>query len=211
MRNRYFLLFDILGLLAVPFVVLAVRFEGFDWSSDFLRTVIVFAAVSLPVRIWVAWANGLYSCLWRHASIVELERILLAGAIAAVLNFVIGAWILPYAGAVPFRMPYIALVLDSLLSLIVLALPRLMVRYVSARRYRDLGGTRTLVVGAGSAGQLIAREASASSRAQYTVVGFVDDDKRKQGLLLHGIRVEGRIDDLPRLIRDLAAREVVIA
>jgi FlaA1/EpsC-like NDP-sugar epimerase len=211
MRNRYFLLFDILGLLAVPFVVLAVRFEGFDWSPGFLRTVIAFTAVSLPVRIWVAWANGLYSCLWRHASIVELERILLAGAIATVLNFVIGAWILPYAGVVPFRMPYIALVLDGLLSLIVLALPRLMVRYVSARRYRDLGGTRTLVVGAGSAGQLIAREASASARALYTVVGFVDDDKRKQGLLLHGIRVEGRIDDLPRLIRDLAAREVVIA
>ncbi len=211
MRNRYFLLFDTLGLLAVPFVVLAVRFEGFDWPPGYAETGLIFALVSLPARVWIAWRAGLYRCLWQHASIVELERILLAAGSAAVVSFLLGAIVLPFAGIVPLRMPFVALVLDGLLTVLILAAPRLAVRYVSARRYRGVEGVRTIVVGAGSAGQLVAREGSASSRAQYTVVGFVDDDPRKLGLYLNGVRVEGRIDDLPTLIRDLAARAVVIA
>jgi FlaA1/EpsC-like NDP-sugar epimerase len=58
---------------------------------------------------------------------------------------------------------------------------------------------------------LIAREAVASDRANFQVVAFADDDPSKLGQLLHGIKVEGRIDDLPRMIRDLGAKEVIIA
>ncbi len=211
MRNRQFLLLDSLGLFTVPFVVLVIRFEGFAWPPGFLSIALLFALISLPLRLYIAWMTGLYSCLWRYASIVELERILRATLISSVATFTLGALVLPWLGIIPVRMPYVALVLDGLLSMMILAAPRLAVRYLSARRFRDATGVRTIVVGAGSAGQLVAREASASGRAQYTVVGFADDDRRKQGLLLNGIRVEGRIDDLPRLIRDLAAREVVIA
>ena len=211
MRNRQFLLLDSLGLFTVPFVVLVIRFEGFAWPPGFLSIALLFALISLPLRLYIAWMTGLYSCLWRYASIVELERILRATLISSVATFTLGALVLPWLGVIPVRMPYVALVLDGLLSMMILAAPRLAVRYLSARRFRDATGVRTIVVGAGSAGQLVAREASASGRAQYIVVGFADDDRRKQGLLLNGIRVEGRIDDLPRLIRDLAAREVVIA
>ena len=211
MRNRQFLLLDSLGLFTVPFVVLVIRFEGFAWPPGFLSIALLFALISLPLRLYIAWVTGLYSCLWRYASIVELERILRATLISSVATFTLGALVLPWLGIIPVRMPYVALVLDGLLSMMILAAPRLAVRYLSARRFRDATGVRTIVVGAGSAGQLVAREASASGRAQYIVVGFADDDRRKQGLLLNGIRVEGRIDDLPRLIRDLAAREVVIA
>ena len=211
MRNRQFLLLDSLGLFTVPFVVLVIRFEGFAWPPGFLSIALTFALISLPLRLYIAWMTGLYSCLWRYASIVELERILRATLISSVATFTLGALVLPWLGIIPVRMPYVALVLDGLLSMMILAAPRLAVRYLSARRFRDATGVRTIVVGAGSAGQLVAREASASGRAQYIVVGFADDDRRKQGLLLNGIRVEGRIDDLPRLIRDLAAREVVIA
>lgn len=211
MRNRHFLALDALGLLAVPFVVLALRFEGVAWPEGYLETVAIFAALTLPVRILVAWRSRLYRCLWQHASVVELERILTAGLAAAALNFVIGIGMREWFSLTPHRMPYSALTLDALLSIAVLATPRLAVRFLHARRKRLGEPIRTIVVGAGSAGQMIARESVLSDRANFRVTAFVDDDPRKLGQYLNGIRVEGRIDDLPRLIRDLGVTEVIIA
>jgi FlaA1/EpsC-like NDP-sugar epimerase len=211
MRNRHFLLLDILGLLLVPIVVLAIRFEGLSWPAGYLEVGLVFALVTIPLRIWIAWRMGLYRCLWRHASIVELERILAAALIIGVTTFVLGALVLPGTGLLERRMPYVALALDAVLTLLVLSSSRLGVRYLYARARRTVEGVRTIVVGAGSAGQAIAREGASSPRAGFTIVGFVDDDARKQGLMLSGIRVEGRIDEIPRLARELAAAEVIIA
>jgi FlaA1/EpsC-like NDP-sugar epimerase len=211
MRNRHFFLLDILGLLAVPFIVLALRFEGLAWPGGYFDVALVYAGFTLPFRLFFAWRAGLYRCIWQHASIVEAERILVAGALSAVTNFIIGTWLLQSMDLATRRMPYSALVLDAMLALGVLAGPRLAARFLTVRRRRAFVGTRTIVVGAGSAGQLIAREALASDRANFSVVAFVDDDRSKLGMLLNGVRVEGRVDDLPRLIRDFGAREIIIA
>jgi FlaA1/EpsC-like NDP-sugar epimerase len=211
MRNRHFFLLDIVGLAIVPFIVLALRFEGIAWPPGYMDVALAYGAVTLPFRLFFAWRSGLYRCIWQHASIVEAERILVAGISSAVVNFFIGTWLLQTMDLATRRMPYSALVLDAMLSLGVLAGPRLAARFLTVRRRRTSVGTRTIVVGAGNAGQLIARESLASERANFTVVAFVDDDRRKLGMLLNGVRVEGRIDDLPRLIRDFGAQEVIIA
>jgi FlaA1/EpsC-like NDP-sugar epimerase len=211
MRNRHYFGLDIIGLLLVPFVVLSLRFEGFAWPDGYLDTVTTYALITLPIRLIVAWRTGLYSCIWKHASVVELERILTAGLAAAAINFFVGIGMREWLDITPHRMPYSALALDAMLSIAVLATPRLASRFMHARRKRDSEGVRTIVVGAGSAGQMIAREAVSSDRANFQVVAFVDDDRRKHGQHLNGIRVEGRIDELPRLIRDLGAKEVIIA
>lgn len=211
MRNRLFFLLDVLGLSLVPFVVLALRFEGLTWPPGVWALVSVYTLTTLPLRLWFAWRAGLYRCIWQHASIVEAERILVAGAYSAAVNFFVGAFLLRAADMTSRRMPYSALVLDAMLSFGVMAGPRLAARFVTVRRRRMYQGTRTIVVGAGSAGQLIAREALASDRAQFSIVAFVDDDVSKLGMLLGGVRVEGRIDDLPRIIRDFGTQEVIIA
>lgn len=211
LRNRHFLLLDAVGLAIVPYAVLFLRFEGTAWPAGYVETATWFAFLSLPIRLAIAWYTGLYRYLWRHASVVELERILFAGLSAAFVNFFIGVGIAELLGVAPHRMPYSALALDAMFSLAVLAAPRLGARFVQARRRRIVDGTRTIVVGAGTAGQLIAREALTNEKATFQIVAFVDDDPRKLGQLLNGIRVEGRIDDLPRLIRQTAAQEVLIA
>jgi FlaA1/EpsC-like NDP-sugar epimerase len=211
MRNRHFLALDFLGLAAVPFIVLTLRFEGLDWPAGYGQTVLLYTLLTLPVRLFVNWRGGLYSCIWRHASVMELERILTAGLAAAFFNFVIGIGMREWLELTPHRMPYSALTLDAMLSITVLASSRLAARFMEARKHRARQGIRTIVVGAGAAGQLIARESQVSDRANFQVIAFVDDDPSKRGQLLNGIKVEGRIDDLPRLIRDLGAQEVIIA
>ena len=211
MRNRHFLLIDVLGLLAVPYLVGILIFEGTTWPAGYGQTVLVYALLTLPVRFFIAWYAGLYRCIWKHASIVEMERILVAGVAIATANFVIGGVLFEVLAIAPHRMPYSALALDAMMSLGVLAFSRLGIRFLHVRRMRQREGIRTIIVGAGAAGQIISRETILSERANLRAIAFVDDDPRKLGQHLNGIRVEGRIDDLPRLIRDLAAKEVVIA
>lgn len=69
------------------------------------------------------------------------------------------------------------------------------------RRARHNGGVRrTLIVGAGNAGDLLLRDLLRSPGHAHSVVGFVDDDPAKIGTLIGGRLVLGRIAELPRLI-----------
>jgi len=65
--------------------------------------------------------------------------------------------------------------------------------------------------GAGDAGEMLVREIDRSLTLNYEVVGFVDDDPRKQGRRIHGIKVLGGIDQLPDLCRTRRAEELLIA
>jgi FlaA1/EpsC-like NDP-sugar epimerase len=69
---------------------------------------------------------------------------------------------------------------------------------------------RLLIIGAGNFGEGLARELLRRSSGGRPV-GFVDDDPRKQGLLIHGLPVLGAVADVGRIARDQAVDEVVIA
>ena len=209
MRNRYFLFLDALLLSVVPLVALLLRLEGTAGLDGYLSTLLAFTVLTLPLRLLIAWRAGLYRCIWRFASITELERILAAGAIIAVVTSIVGVG-LPLAGA-PLRMPLSAIVIDAMLTLAVLAAPRFGARMMHLRRPRTGEAVRTLVVGAGSAGQMVAREAAHGESVHFEVIGFVDDDVRKIGQMVNGVRVVGKVDELPRFVRELGIQEVIIA
>jgi FlaA1/EpsC-like NDP-sugar epimerase len=83
--------------------------------------------------------------------------------------------------------------------------------YLDQRRSRRRGKVATLIVGAGSAGDLLLRDLLRSDEHPYRVVGFVDDDPRKIGTLLGGRPVLGAIERLPEFIRRHAITHVLIA
>ena len=113
-----------------------------------------------------------------------------------------------------FRMPRVVAILDWLLLL--------GARRGDAARWRApdraarprrlvAHGREVLVVGAGDAAQLVIREMSRARHLNYTPIGLVDDDPRKQGLRIHGVKVVGTLADLPHILRDNRPDEVIIA
>jgi FlaA1/EpsC-like NDP-sugar epimerase len=72
-------------------------------------------------------------------------------------------------------------------------------------------GKEVFVVGAGDAAQLIVKEMQRNPSLGYTPIGLLDDNPRKRNLRIHGVRVLGTSDDLPRLLRDRRPDEVLIA
>ena len=211
MRNRHFFWLDVVLLTGLPVISLALRFESLAWSSDIRQVAKVYIALVLPMRVGIAYASGLYRCIWRHASIAELERILYAAAIAGFGSFLLGTIGIPATGLAESRMPYSALVLDALLTLCVLAGPRLVARFRGARARRSMNDRRAIVVGAGAAGQLILRETRLNPSLHVHIVAFVDDDPYKQKQLLGNVPVVGTLSDLPSVVGQLGADEVIIA
>jgi FlaA1/EpsC-like NDP-sugar epimerase len=70
---------------------------------------------------------------------------------------------------------------------------------------------RILIVGAGSAGEKILREIIENDHLRYSVVGFIDDDRRKHGRSMHGVPVLGSLHEIARIVENNDVKEILIA
>jgi FlaA1/EpsC-like NDP-sugar epimerase len=117
-----------------------------------------------------------------------------------------------------WRIPISVIVIDAVLGFGFLFGMRVLRRALYERQERErrqVNGNNVdrkpvLLVGAGVAGVLAAREILNRGDMQLVVKGFVDDDARKQGAMIHDFRVLGTTDDLPRLVKELNIGQVVI-
>ena len=212
-RNRYLFLLDATLLVASVLIAYALRFEGFSWGPQHDETAKYYLLIAVPLKLSIFLWLGLYRRLWRHAGVLELEEILQASLLSAACCTVIGAFLLPGSGLTELRVPYSVLLLDALLTTGILALPRLMFRMLSRRRRpgSQVASTRVLIVGAGAAGGMIARELIGHPDLGLLPVGFVDDDQAKHRHRLHNLPVLGSLADIPRLAKTHRVGEVVIA
>jgi FlaA1/EpsC-like NDP-sugar epimerase len=173
---------------------------------------VTYLLLSVPLKIALLLVFGLYRRLWRFASVSELESILLAMGVSAALCFGLGGWLLPSAGVLPLRIPLSVLALDALLSIAVVALPRLALRstvwHVDRRSHP---ARRVLIAGAGNAGGMLIKQMETHSRLALEPVGFVDDDPAKRKHRLHGVPVLGSLKETTSLCRKLRVSEVLIA
>ena len=213
LRNRYLFLVDALALSGALFLAYAFRFESLTWHPDHTVTFGVFLAVSLPIKLGLFYLFGLYRRLWRYAGVAELERILLATALAAVASVLLGAALLPFSGLTPVRVPLSVLAMDAVFTAGVVALPRMLLRVL--RHWmppEDATGTRRiLVAGAGAAGESLVRELRANPQLGLRPVAFIDDDRAKHRKEMCGLPVLGGTTELAALQREHAFDELIIA
>jgi FlaA1/EpsC-like NDP-sugar epimerase len=152
---------------------------------------------------------GLYQKMWRFVDGKDFGAIVKAVVLA---SLALVAALFVFAATDP---PRGVVVLDFLLTLALVAGPRFLVRALRERRLRSgparRGARDVLVVGAGLGGQSVVREMHMNPELATEPVGFVDDDPRKQGMRVAGLKVLGDIDDLPRVLDAVEPDEVIIA
>ncbi len=212
--NRYLLLIDLVLLTASSLALYALRFETLHLPAAELRNVWMFIAFAVPARLAIYFAFGVYRTLWRYASVAELELVVLAGVAGSIVAFVLGAGVLPWAGLVSSRVPLSILFNNGILSVVLLAAPRLLIRmggWHSIRDRMDMARRSVLIAGAGAAGQMILKEMLGNPQLGLRPVGFVDDDPLKRGLRIGNLPILGTLADAPRHIKELKVAEVVIA
>jgi FlaA1/EpsC-like NDP-sugar epimerase len=189
------------------------RFEGWQWSLADRHTASVYAPLSLVAKLAVFLLFGMYTRLWRHASIPDLAKVIQAVGASAVACAALGIVALPASGLTTVRVPMSVVIIDAFLSAAAVTLPRLLIRVLGdwPRRGATNGGRRALIVGAGAAGEMILRELLTNPQLDLKPVGFVDDDPRKQNHRLNDVRVLGSLRETRAIIDRHGIEEIVIA
>src|SRR5581483_11245375 len=136
MRNRVFLALDVLLCTLVVLVAFTARFEGLGWFASMGAVAVIYAALSIPLKVAGFWSVGLYSRLWRYASIADLEIAMLACALGTAVSFLVGLGIMPALHLVNTRVPIGILLVDSLLTAAAITQIRLAFR-IANRRARN--------------------------------------------------------------------------
>src|SRR2546423_1800392 len=103
LRNRAFFVSDIVLLPACAALSFTAPSEG-PLSGDIRQTLFTFVIASVPLKVVALVLVGMYRRLWRYASVTDLEMLLVGAAVCAVIDVVVGAFVLPALGLIPVRL-----------------------------------------------------------------------------------------------------------
>jgi FlaA1/EpsC-like NDP-sugar epimerase len=152
---------------------------------------------------------GLYQKWWRYVTGRDFLLIFRAVAVASAILVVFFAVAKPFAHTLPRSVE----VTDFVLTMMLVAGARLAVRLIVERPSRGarLPKHEVLVIGAGSGGQMVVRELQLNPNLGATAIGFVDDDPRKRGMRMLGLKVLGSTRQIAEILDETEPDEVVIA
>lgn len=196
---------------AVAFLIAAwgTKAGEIDLSSPFFIGQMVLLSL---VNVIVFGIFRMYNSLWEYASVDDAARIVLASIAGSVIGDVLGAYVF---GA---RMPFRVYVSAWAILLVICGMARFAIRVNSKGRswsflgVESPGQTRTLIVGAGESGSLVvSRMLAGSDEIAGCPVGYVDDGRRKIGRRIHGVKVLGNCGDIPRICKQQAIEQIVVA
>jgi FlaA1/EpsC-like NDP-sugar epimerase len=160
---------------------------------------------------------GVYTFIWRYVGMAELKTFLKAALYSAVP--LLAMRLLLTEEFQSLRVPISIILMDTVLAfggvLGVRVLRRDIYETWGKRHHlngRDKGMQKSiLLIGAGRAGVMVAKEIQGHSSTDLHIAGFVDDAPQKQGSAIHGIKVLGTTKDLPQLVCELNINHVVIS
>jgi FlaA1/EpsC-like NDP-sugar epimerase len=178
-----------------------------DLREPFLTDMLFTLAWILPLQAGIFLALGLYRGLWRFASLLDLQRIVLAAGLGAILIPLVLVMLKLQA-----VVPRSVLFFYPIVLIFLMAGSRFAFRlWKEHRLYSPLAalGEPVLVVGAGEAGARLTNEMARSR--QWRVVGLLDDDEQKHGRLMRNVSVLGPISELDTWVRRYGVRKVIIA
>ncbi|MBI5141393.1 MAG: polysaccharide biosynthesis protein [Nitrospirae bacterium] len=197
-RAMFFLLADALILSFSFLVSMALRFGGLS-SNSAMSTILPLAAIFVSLKIMVFAFFRVYRMSWSYFGMYELWEIVKALSLS--LFMLAGLSFIMQGAGLFLGVPRSVYLIDYGCSLLLVAGLRMSKRFYLhvIKGANAVTGKRMLVIGAGNAGEQIVRDMKRNRDSGYRPVAFIDDDLRKTGIYIHGVRVCGdrnRIQDV---------------
>ncbi len=211
-RVAFFFIVDAVLISLSMWIAFLLRFEG-RIPGMYWGNLWVFIFISLVIKVFFLYWQGLYRVNWSYISTEELFSLVKAlfySFLGMASIFLLFRNLPPFSG-----FPRSILIIDFSISLLFIGSFRIAKRvYFQIFKYQfvkeNRAGKRTLIVGAGDAGEQIVRNMLRKD-SLYFPVGFVDDDPMKVGLFIHNIKVLGKCRDIPTLTKYHDIENLLIA
>jgi FlaA1/EpsC-like NDP-sugar epimerase len=186
-----------------------------SWLQYYLPLLLFALIIKLPVFGLFKQYRG----WWRYVGISDLTGIMRASLVSTFI--IVALWFImgyfkPLRIHLPMGMerPFEGICMaDMFATILLLAGLRMVIRlYFEEFRTVEAGRLkRFLIVGAGDAGEELLRAIHRKPVAEYEVIGFIDDNTRKQGTFIHGLPVLGTVEELPKICEERNIEEIAIA
>ena len=205
---------DLVVLIAAFILAYLLRFD-FDIPRDNSIPMLK----QLPYVVLIEFAAlimaGVYTFIWRYIGMAEIRSFVNAAywSMLPILLLRLGMPESLHPWRVPLSIIFIntGLAFGGVLGLRVIR-RALYERYEKQVKARTTNGHRqsVLLIGAGRAGVLAAREIRGRGDTELDIKGFIDDDAEKQGAVIYGVKVLGTTSDLAEIVEKLDIDHVVI-
>ena len=206
-----------LGMIVVDIILIFIAYFAtimmymavdVEYEIDIMMLVIALPTIAI-FKIAVMYALGIYRMLSRHVGFEDVMRISIA---AVITNVVIVLYIAMTNHLFMFKSAYIFI---TPIEIILLTVPRVLNRirlFIKTNIFVNPNeGRRTLIIGAGSAGELVLREIYRNKDLTNHPVAFLDDNPNKIGNRLNGILIVGPVEHISKFIDDFNVEEIILA
>ena len=188
-RRIVLVILDIMTVCVAGIAPLWIRFElnYRDIPQVYLNSAWDFMIANVVMTLAVFYVFKLYHSLWAFAGTAEVQNILAACILSAILDFA-GMKILRYPIPRSYYFVY-ALVLTGITTG-----TRFSYRIMRGMRHKAQNrknGTRVMIIGAGDAGNTVIKEITNSTYSTMTIKCIIDDDENKWGRFIQGIKIVG--------------------
>ena len=195
---------DMCGILISVLVsmILTWKYQNLDISTMMLSIIIYMLIHTVSFKLFRC-----YSSLWRYAGEEELVSILLA-----CLVYVIPVYIAHRLIGIDYSILFY--IVSTILIIGYTGGLRLV--YRTGRRFKtrmivSQDSQRVLVVGAGSAGQMIINELKENPQLKKVPVGIIDDDINKIGRVIHNVKILGDTSQVKEIVEKENVDEIILA
>ncbi len=201
------IIMDFIVIFATGILSLLI-YTDFDLTSKYVPIMFYQLPIFLIFFVLMMYVMGLYNRIWRYAGIKELLEIVFTIATSILVWYA-------YTRITHHKMPigvYIIMFL-SLIPLVGLGrlTPKIQKLLEQQKIQRPTNATRVLIIGAGDVGISLAREMQNHYKKLYKVVGFIDDDIILKKRSVHGIKVLGVREDIPKIVRQYGVDLIILA
>lgn len=174
-----------------------------QYLTNYTKTIIIYALFCLVVF----WFLRLYKSIWRFASYSELMRVILATVVTGVI----------YTGSlliINLHMPVSYYVIGITVQFIATLGIRFFYRFVLLLRGRtnnEVQKKNVMIVGAGSAGQMLFRDIKHAKETNETVACFIDDNPNKWNRYIDDVPVFGSRDHILEAVDKFKIEKIYVA
>lgn len=209
LRVIILILLDVIVVQISSFFALYIRydFKFNDIDTGFLDSIVTFAPLNTLIILGLFLLFKLYSSIWKYASVEEMLKVIMA----CMIYFVIELLEMKFTG---FRVPRSHPFMCTAILLAGTICVRFAYRFARIIKYESLeekSGIRTMIIGGGQASAMLIKEIKTSNFANYYVQCIIDDDKRKQGKYVSGIKVVGGRNTIIENVKKYNIEQIIIA